>query len=313
MAEPWLAGTPRDPVAGREDLDALMAVTGFRQMVAAHEARNIPFEITQATAGDLQRRMVEIWEQTGKWGLNNLNWIFNHVHRGLLEIGRLQYLPAPYGAPFRIYKRRDAEDILAFPEAGRFCSEAGWLERGATAFETVFEDNGRTIVGNPVDPGTGQIRREMIRIMADEYALCLSREMPVWHLHIPSGGGLTPLACADSLKQAAILFERCFPEMAWKAFCCTSWLIDRELGKCLPADSNVVAFGCMFIPLATPNATPKQLFERVFDNHTDWQSFQPRTSLQKAIIRHLEKGGTFRTTSGVILREQMVSRDFGSL
>ncbi len=311
VAEPWLAGTPPALGSCREDFEVLIAAAGLPQMLARHRERNIPFEITQATAGDLQRRMLEIRERTGRWGLHNLNWIFNHVHRGLLEIGRLQYMPAPYGAPYRIYARKDGREIRAFPEAGRFCSEAGWLERGAIAFETIFRQNGRTIVGNPVDFETGQIRRQSLELIASDFELRLSREIPVWHIHIPSGTSLTPRACLDSMRQAVDLFGKCFPEMSWKAFCCTSWLLDRELGKCLPSDSNIVAFGRMFLPLATPDATSAQLFERVFDDPADWK-FQPRTSLQKAIIAHLEKGGTFRNTSGVILRNPLAEPMSGS-
>jgi len=300
-AEPWLTGTQRPPGQEMQDFDPLIVVAGFPKMLARHRDLNIPFQVTQATALDLQRWMAEFRERTGKWEFQQLGWFFNHVHRDLLEIGRLQYLPAPFGAPFRIYQRTTGDEIFAFPEAGKNCSDAGWFDKGAHVFETTFEETGRIIVGNPVDLETGQISRQTMELVAQDFHLRLAPGMPSWQVHIPSGSGLTPAACADSLHQAAKLFEKCFPEMNWKAFCCTSWLLDRELGKCLPPDSNIVAFGRRFLPLAKTNATPAQLFERVFGGNTDWKSFQPRTKLQCAIIGHLANGGKFRETGGVIL------------
>lgn len=306
-AEPWFAGTQRLPDQGMRDFDALIAVAGFPKMLARHRDLNIPLQVTQATALDLQRWMMELRGRTGKWEFQQLGWFFNHVHRDLLEIGRLQYLPTPFGAPFRIYQRTTEDEIFVFPEAGKNCSDTGWFDKGADAFETTFEETGRIIVGNPVDLETGQIRRRTIELEAQNYHLRLAPGMPSWQVHIPSGIGLTPAACADSLWQAEKLFEKCFPGTDWKAFWCISWLLDRELGKCLPTDSNIVAFGRMFLPLAKTNATSAQLFERVFDGNTDWRSFQPRTTLQSAIVGHLANGGEFRDTGGVILRPRRTS------
>lgn len=299
----WLTGAQPGPVGIAEILQALIAVAGLPQMLRQHAASNIPFDVTCATALDLQRRMLEIREKTGHWGFDRLHWHFQHVHRGLLEIGRLQYLRGPWGTPFRVLGRKnDRRRIQVFPEGGQWCSEAGWLEKGADAFETVFTETETAVIGNPVDSKTGRIQRLTISLAAAEFGVRLSRETPVLHVHIPSGAALDRQTCTASLQRAADLFKGCFPEMNWKAFCCTSWLLDRELAKCLPENSNIVAFGRLFFPLATPKATSTQLFERVFDGDTDWKSFQPRSRLQAAILRHLGTGGTFRNTSGFLLR-----------
>jgi hypothetical protein len=42
--------------------------------------------------------------------------------------------------------------------------------------------------------------------------------------------------------------------------------------------------------------------ERVLEGTTDWRTLSPKTSLQKAVLKHLHEGHRFRTTSGFILR-----------
>jgi hypothetical protein len=121
-------------------------------------------------------------------------------------------------------------------------------------------------------------------------------------VHIPSGQPLTLSDCADSFQRAGNIYRRHFPELDWRAFCCTSWLLDRELWQCLPPHSNIQGFGNLFFPLATPGNNSDQLMERVLEGTPDWRTLTPKTSLQKAVLKHLHEGHRFRTTSGFILR-----------
>lgn len=299
QANQWVQGGQCEGTAEwRNEFQALMVVAGFPKMIRSHRSRGIPLEITRATAKDLERHL-----PSGGRGFCKPSWLANHVHHGLLEIGRLQYLPGPYEAPYRVYTSAEHRTVHVFAKGGLQCSEDGWLDRGADSFVTVFNDDG-SIFGNPVELATGRILRQPIRLEADGLSLCLDPESLVLHVHIPAGSKLKISECEDSLKRAAVLFGRAPSEKDWRAFCCTSWLLDRELAQCLP-NSNIPAFGRMFFPTATPNATADQLFERVLDGTADWRSFQPRTQLQSAVLDHLRGGGDFRKTSGFILRQSL--------
>lgn len=304
LATPWVDGTVREVSGGEAPWQPLIAVAGFSKMMDRHRKRGISPDITATTARDLERRMLESRRKNGEWEFNRLNWMSNHVHRDLLEIGRLQYLPATYGAPYRVYTRRgETREMAAFPQEGISCSREGWMEKGAMGFITQFSAYSDEIRGNPVDFQSGRVREEVVALEASAYELRLSPESEVLHIHIPSGERLTVAACEDSRRRAAEVFGKCFPELPWVAWTCTSWLLDRELGRCLPPDSNIVAFGKLFSPLATPGTNSRQIMERVLEDTADWRSFQPQTTLQKAVLQHLAAGGSFRTTSGFILRD----------
>jgi hypothetical protein len=304
LAGDWVAGSIPDAPPGTEsDISALMAVAGFPKMFAAHRARGIPDSISVATARDLQRWITRPASAGGKWEFRHLRWLGSHVHHMLLEIGRLQFIAIPFGSPYRVFHAKSSiQKTIVFPEAGLECSRDGWLEKSGDGFITSYVSTPEELRGHPVDPASGQISHETTSLPSCDYDLRLCRESMALHVHIPSGQPLELSDCADSFRSAGDIYRRHFPELDWRAFCCTSWLLDRELWRCLPPHSNIQGFGNLFLPLATPGNNSDQLMERVLEGTPDWRMFTPKTSLQKAVLKHLHEGHRFRTTSGFILR-----------
>lgn len=304
IADAWVAGSIPDAPAGTEsEITALIAVAGYPKMFATHRAREIPDSISVATARDLQRWITRPESAGGKWEFRHLRWLRSHVHHMLLEIGRLQFIALPLGSPYRVFQAKSSiQKTMVFSEAGLECTCDGWLEKSGDGFITSYVSTPEELRGHPVDPASGQISRETVSLPAYDYDLRLSKESIALHVHIPSGQPLTLSDCADSFRRAENIYRRHFPELDWRAFCCTSWLLDRELWQCLPPHSNIQDFGNLFFPLATPGNNSDQLMERVLEGTTDWRTLTPKTSLQKAVLKHLHEGHRFRTTSGFILR-----------
>ena len=304
LADAWVAGSIPDAPAGTEsEISALIAVAGYPKMLAAHRARQIPDSISVATAQDLQRWITRPESAGGKWEFRHLRWLGSHVHQMLLEIGRLQFIALPFGSPYRVFQAKSSiQKTMVFSEAGLECSRDGWLEKSADGFITSYVLTPDELRGHPVDPASGQISRETASLPVRDYDMCLSRESIALHVHIPSGQPLTLSDCADSFRRAENIYRCHFPELDWRAFCCTSWLLDRELWQCLPPNSNIQSFGNLFFPLATPGNNSDQLMERVLEGTPDWRTLTPKTSLQKSVLKHLHEGHRFRTSSGFILR-----------
>lgn len=304
LAGDWVAGSiPDAPPDTGPDISALMAVAGYPKMFAAHRAREIPDSISIATARDLQRWITRPESAGGKWQFRHLRWLGSHVHHMLLEIGRLQFIALPFGSRYRVFDAKSSiQKTIAFPEAGLECSRDGWLEKAVDGFITSYVSTPEELRGHPVDPASGQISRGTTSFPARGYELRLGSESIALHVHIPSGLPLALPDCEDSFRSAGNIYRRHFPELDWRAFCCTSWLLDRELWRCLPPHSNIQGFGNLFFPLATPGNNSDQLIERVLEGAPDWRTFAPKTSLQKAVLNHLHEGNRFRTTGGFILR-----------
>lgn len=289
---------PADPI-----WSALLALSGHSQMRDAHQRRKIPRSVTQATALDLQRWVKDTLSGGGGIATIPLPWVIKPIRQNLLEIGRLQYLSAPFGYPYQVFVQRSAPNrVVALADPGMQCSKAGWPCEKDAYFETALRHEEDVIYGNPLDPVSGRILYSEMALRLNEWDLVLKNGDLVLDVHIPSGVPLTKENCRASFSEAEQVFLQCFSELNWRAFVCTSWLLDRELANCLPGTSGILAFGHFFYPLATRRPNFRQLTERVLNNTSDWRTFQPRTSLQKSVIAHLADGGTFRTTSGFRLR-----------
>lgn len=279
----------------------LAVVSAFPETIQKHEERGIPRKITRDTLFDFDRRMEESYERFGEWKFRGFAWLRNHVSGNLFQLGRLQYIPGALGYPYRVYRDRSSREVTALSQPGVFCSAGGWPSYESTsdtAFETVLHETEDGIIGNPTRED-GSIAETPVRLapgsscLFDEYST-------VVHIHIPWGDKLTREGCVQSLKMAKEFYARYFPEQSFPAFRTATWLLDRELGKVLPATSNIVSFGRLFHPLASRVGNDNQLLERVF-NAGSWQECKATNSLQKSILEHHRSGGKFRLTAGFIL------------
>ncbi|MEU6510518.1 acyltransferase domain-containing protein [Streptomyces sp. NPDC046942] len=117
---------------------------------------------------------------------------------------------------------------------------------------------------------------------------------PCLSLHIPDHHGpLTPSACDRSLAWARDFFPLHFPEERPVAALCHSWLLDRQLRRYLPADSNIVRFQDRFRTVredTEPADTEPVRF--VFgDPGLPVAELPRRTSVERAVGDHLRAGG----------------------
>ncbi len=128
--------------------------------------------------------------------------------------------------------------------------------------------------------------------------LGLTLESPVLWIHIPRSGPLIPEACEDSFSQATSFFPVHFPHHRAKAMLCRSWLMDPQLAEYLPADSNICRFLKRFELLGFERDSDEVqsfVFGQVYQDIT--QAPQ-RTTLDRAIVKHLKRGGVWRVGLG---------------
>lgn len=120
-------------------------------------------------------------------------------------------------------------------------------------------------------------------------------------VHIPSAGPLTPSACRDSLAAARAFFTRHDFGHRFKAFTCTCWMLDPQLADYLPADSNIIQFQRLFLPLRPVRINDDDIFQRVLGQSSDELATAPRrTTLQRLVIDHVRAGHRWRAGGGYL-------------
>lgn len=129
------------------------------------------------------------------------------------------------------------------------------------------------------------------------------------NVHVPEGGPLDPESSQMSFDWARQFFPTCFPDERVTEFTCHSWLLDDQLARYLPANSNIIRFQRRF-SLGSDDHDPacadRDILELVFHRTPD-ESLSLRaqldllpqdTTLQRAYIAHLRAGGHWRTRTG---------------
>lgn len=118
-------------------------------------------------------------------------------------------------------------------------------------------------------------------------------------VHIPEAGPLTPQACADSLAAAGTFFGEFFPSPTRRLAICESWLLDDQLAEYLPADANTIRFQRLFTLVPGWLPGDKDVAYFVFLRTAEDLADAPqRTTLQRAIVSHVQAGQHWRVRSG---------------
>jgi hypothetical protein len=275
------------------------------KLAAKHGKRGIPAEVTVNTLKDIDLWLCNYKEKHGRKGLVELGWFSNHFAEKLYRLGRLQYEPQAFGGRIKVFRRISDGALTVFSEGGIRFSPDGEVDGtngvfNPNAWESVFEQNKKTVRGNPI-PGSGRASREVIEIAAEEWALVLSRGDAILNIHIPADGKMDYTLCLESFSKALEFFPMYRPDVQFKGFACHSWLLDPDLGRLLPADSNIVRFQREFY-LYPVLGDDSQMFERVFGGKpADLSGAPGETLLQRVIINHLAGGGRMRTGAGFML------------
>ncbi len=118
-------------------------------------------------------------------------------------------------------------------------------------------------------------------------------------VHIPQGEPLDIEASKESLRVAVKFFEKYFPEHRFKWFVSHTWLFDYELKNLLSPESNIIKFQNLFKVLEYNESDQTQRY--LFTLNPDKE---PKTTLQKKVLEHLEKGGKLHEGYGVILAKE---------
>ncbi len=119
-------------------------------------------------------------------------------------------------------------------------------------------------------------------------------------IHIPDFlGPMTPEACDASIAEARAFFATYFPEEIYRRGVCSSWLLDPHLKEYLPPSSNIVRFQNRFQIAGSGRESDTSVLQFVFGPAPDDLDTLPQqSSLQRAVVTHLKRGGHWRFYPG---------------
>lgn len=301
--------TPKGKEAfGYEMVTGLAMCSQFEVGASNMRRRGIPESVIGATLA-LPVKGVESYARKhhGEWGFDLLGWYQRYIDGNLFQIGRLQY---EFGSGFLgkaiVFQNQDGQIVSLAHEMelhrDGVALGAKHFEDEMGAWTPSVEETKNKWIGQAY-ASDGTVKREKITLLKEEWTPVLREGDPVLRLHIPPDGKMTPEMIDESLVQAKVFAQSYFPEYAYKAFACTSWLIDPQLCKLLDSESNIVKFTKRFHPF-TRKSQAEGVFNFIFhkpDMNFAIAELPENTSLEKALKEYYLSGGAIYELEGIII------------
>ena len=295
----------------------LVALSGVLAMCTDHKKRGIPDSISRLTARDIR---VWINEYTSRGipaddrfhrpfdpmpvGLHarGLAWISRSLIGQILRVERLQFIHAPFRPPFTIRRHRETGDVRGVAEAGGDFDRAGWgCNEGETAEftsrdpeageATLITENGHAIENaTPFDVA--------------HWETLVGPGDPILEIHIPEDGPMDFARCGASFRQAVDAYSTWYPDRPFKAFACSSWLLDPQFQDYLSPSSNLVRFQRASRLFPSTKGRGRSGLLRIFQS-SDLPNLPRDTSMRRAYLDHLEAGAGWYGGGCIVLPSEL--------
>ncbi len=285
-------------------LRALFVLDGLRLVRERQAARGIPpacaTAVNRRHGGTWLREAAALGDIGSVWW--NPGWL-STIAGGLYRLGRLEFAPTNWDYPFRVYRHRQTGAALALATAGLRFSDEGTLT-GTRTWQATLSETGDAVTGTPIT-SRGVALRRPVRLPGDEWRLTLAPGDTVLDLHVPGEEALTIEALRDALVQAEPFFDSYYPERAFVAYVCDSWLFSPQLEALLGPDSNIVRWQHEGY-LLPGDGGQADFLQFTFGAETIDTVTAPRdTRLRRAVIEHLDRDGTLQTGVFLLLRSDL--------
>lgn len=246
----------------------------------------------------------------GRRGAMHWSWFQLGVDGRLLKSGSLQ---------MEIYRKFNCEDTVFINDNGDVVvfahgitiHRSGYVlgtknyEDEEGAFEVTIEETPTSWIGYACDE-VGLVKNQKTELLKSEWKKVLEPGDVVVNIHIPVRADISDEAVENSLSEIRELLAKHYPEFAYKAFYCGSWLLDPQLANLLKPESNIVKFGKKFTKIARKDPIGSDPLSFVFlqadTNNVDFESLPENTSLERSLKKHYLDGKRIYVGHGLILK-----------
>ena len=281
---------------------------------AYHRLLKIPETVTRETCQQI-RCFCGNYQQArgGKLGVfpNQYRWLRNYVRDNIyVRLGRLEFWARPYGGGLTVFRHRHSKATVALAEEGSCFNVEGYMDepehqqaRGPnwTATLRITPD---AVRGYPINPWGKAVRQE-IELTSADWERVLTRDDPVYDLHIPSGGNMGLDKVVDALRRAHQFFRAQFPSRTGVAVVCGSWIFSPLLEDVLGPDANVVRFAREVYLHPNSVTGPEALWFIFLQDKFDLATAPRATSIQRALADYLSQGRLWRNGTMFFLMDDL--------
>ncbi len=228
-------------------------------------------------------------------------WAYCYVKPISFELGRLAFEILDYHYDYTVFKNPLTKEHFPFANGGQTFDKAG-LPDSEGSFTTTLEVAGDTVCGYTyTDLGHLDFEKKTVAGVLP----VLSAGDKAIAVHMPGNAKLDAESISASIESAKVFFSNYFPQLDYKAFVSSSWLLDTGLRQFLKEDSNIVKLQKRFrIALAFKNDF--SLYDNIFNvPKCPIEELVPQNRFQQNVLDMLKAGGSLYSGRGYILKEEL--------
>lgn len=272
---------------------ALFAMIPYTAKKLAH--RNLPADIFHYIINNCEMCVDYYKARYGAPGCNLITWYQLPIEGHLFRIGRLEIQLCNTFRGGSVFANDKGERITLCHDKRLHCDGfplgSYGFEEEAGAFDATLTETDTAYVGYPYLPN-GYISKSTVTLLKSEWKQVLTNGDPVIALHIPAGGGLSPEIVDETLAKTKDFVAVHYSDIPYKAFVCSSWLVDPQLIALAGEASNIAAFARRFTPMAQ-KSNGNGVMNFIFfdpDRRIPLEELPEDTRLQRALKQHYLNG-----------------------
>ena len=288
------------------DFAVLFALLPFiPDLVKSLQGRGVPDDVISATLSEFPDKVRDFQHRRGRPGMSlYTGWLYKFIMGEIIRIGRFNFeMKQAFKGAVSVYRNLQGEyrvlvNHAVLHRSGLILGAAG-CEDEAGSYRAEICETKTAICGYPAGKD-GRAAAEKIRLDKRDWSCVLTTGDPVLSVHIPALMSLAEDICEASYSQARTIFARCYPDFAFKAICCESWMMDPQLAVLLGRETNLTRFQKKYMPYPT-RAQGRAVMDFVFLKPYDTppEDLPADTSLRRAIKAHYQAGGHIYELGGV--------------
>ncbi|MBQ3083839.1 MAG: DUF5596 domain-containing protein [Clostridia bacterium] len=276
----------------------LQEVPAMRKKLAD---KGVPADVIDATCGMFENQIQDHIDLYGRIGISvYVTWMLMFIKGAILRIGRFNFELQKAG-DFAVFCSDNAVCIMPdgerYHRSGRVLGTIG-CEDVDGAFDAVLTETEAYYEGYPIVDGL--CTSQPIRLDKKNWKKVMGKGDPIVSVHIPSGGPLNYESDSADFARAEEIITKALGE--FRLFYCNSWLLDPQLKKILGKETNLTRFADRFIRFPA-KSFGKSVFTYLYLTRNNDPALLPeRTSMQRAVKRHLMAGGHIYGAKGIVLK-----------
>ena len=272
-------------------------------MISEMMNRGCTNKIISDTLNVFDSEMDDYYKTYGRSGMRiYIAWFMYFLEGKILRVGRLQYEIKRLDDKIRVFEKDGDVKILIDGEymhkKGMVFGSALQTEKSEKYYADILESE-NSISGYAPNE-FGECVPE--RITLTGYKEILKNGDYVLSVHIPSDGSLEYDLCEESYIEAQNLYAKYYSEYDFKAFTCSSWLMEKRLKEIIGKETNITKFAGEFVtyPLLS-TGTDVYVFLYNLQTPQKAETLPENTSMRKMVKKYLMEGNAFYKKGGIRL------------